>query len=124
MSAEVARLKNDLLTAEGVIERNEASIAVLMRERDEAELIMDRTCEYIHEKLPLPGAHSIFENIDALVRDSERLTKLIEMLNFGQDKAVIDLFEKAENLAAEGSSDHEDYQRWVRAAIDKEAGRA
>lgn len=94
LRADVERLTANLRTAEGVIERNEASIArltlerdaqyefnagqiarvaALEAERDEAELILDRTCKYIADKMPLSGAHSVFENIDAAVAERDQL---------------------------------------------------
>ena len=67
------RLKSALNFANGVIECRDIDIERLKRERDDAELILDRTCKYIVEKLPLSGAHSVFENIDAAISERDQL---------------------------------------------------
>lgn len=62
------------------LERLRAEVERLTRERDEAELILKRTFKYIEEKLPLKGAHSVFENIDTAVAERDQLREQLAAL--------------------------------------------
>lgn len=69
------------------------------------------------------AAFSGWLDVEALARDSERLTKLIDRFNFSDAETISDLFDDAYEIAAHASGNTEDYQWWVRAAIDKEVSR-
>lgn len=62
-------------------------------------------------------------DLPALVQDSARLTKLIDRFNYCESETISDLFDAAYEIAAHSNEDTEDYQKWVRAAIDKERER-